>query len=68
MSCLSPWRDGTGWNRVKRSSSLHALTRTAPRRESKGGFGPLRVCKYVIRQCANTLGGSDTTHPAASSR
>ena len=56
---LSPWRDRTGWNRVTRL--LHALSRMAPRRECKGGFGP---CERD-RQCANTLRGSDAMHPAA---
>ncbi len=52
-----------GWDRVGRSSSLHALGRTVPRRESK----VLSDLGERDRQCTNTLGGSDTTYPAAGS-
>ncbi len=60
VSCLSPWRDGTGCNRVRRSSSLHALSPD----DSLKAVSNLRGRD---RQCVNTLRGSDTTHPAACS-
>ncbi len=63
VSCLSPWRDGTGWTE---SGDWARLTLSVLRH-------PYESLKAVSdlherdRQCANTLGGSDTTHLAASS-
>ncbi len=49
-------------NRVRRSNSLHALGLMSPD-ESLDGLG----LRARDSQCWNTLGGSDTKHPAASS-
>ena len=62
VSCLSPWRDGTGWTVLGDRARLTLLVLRHPD-ESLKAVSDLHERES---QCANTLRGSDTTHPAAS--
>ncbi len=62
-SCLSPSMDGTGWNRIADQACCTLSVVRCPD-ESRKAISDLRKRD---RQCANTLGDSDTTNPAASS-
>ena len=61
VSCLSPWRDGTG----RTESGDRARLPLSVLRRPDESLKAVSNLHARDRQCANILGGLDTTHPAA---